>query len=343
LADFRSLFLEPLDAAVVAVPTPLHARIAAEFIVRGIHVLVEKPLADTPEAAGQLVSLAQRFGVVLQVGHIERFNPAFEQAAAQCRQPLWIGAVRHGRLLARTLATDVIMDLMIHDLDLILSLTRSQPISIEAAGWSLTGKSLDFAHAQLVFPGGCRATCTASRISRNLTRRLDILDEESLFELDLAARRLAISRRSASASFPFPETLTERGRIFPQGSRDSHGTTSQAKAENPPLWEEWFPCQVEAFPEADPLRSELLDFLTAVQTGSSPRVNGAQGLAAVALADEIRTRVIRAMAGPVPRAAVAAQLPTQQLGLAGPHWHLAPKRASALETEHQPKGESQAL
>ncbi len=312
LADFRSLFLDRLDAAVVAVPTPQHARVAAEFLARGIHVLVEKPLADSEEAAARLVSLAERKGAILQVGHIERYNPAFQFAADRIKCPLAISTIRFGKLLGRNVASDIVFDLLIHDLDLASHLANAPVSCIQAAGWSLAGESLDFVQAFLLFGSGVQALCTASRIHPQPVRRMDVFDKTWFFQLDLGARTVTTICRTQA------EGLPEGANSHPSSPR-AHlmftlTGTSEGKSELSIAREEF------AFPHADPLTAELEDFLQAIQSGGSPRVDGYQGLMAVRLAEKIRSLILDQWHN-LPAGEPIESLPREsRLPLAGPHF-----------------------
>ncbi|MCS7239261.1 MAG: Gfo/Idh/MocA family oxidoreductase [Thermoguttaceae bacterium] len=310
LADFRLLFLERLDAVVIAVPTPFHARVAMEFLVRGIHVLVEKPLASSVDEAGSLVEAAEKAGVILQVGHIERFNPVFELAASQCESPVFINSVRCGKLARRTLATDVVIDLLIHDLDLVLGLSRSPLVDVQAVGWSLFGETIDFAQAWLRFSGGMVSICAASRVSAPWARRMQIFQKDSLLELDFASRRVCLRRKA-------PELSANSDDNFLRHVLASEPPTAD-------LFDRLLPPEVFEFGEADPLKAELVDFLSAINDGRQPRVDGYQGLRALALAEQIKQQILCQLA----EAPAAGQLKAADLATtpwpAGPHWPLVP-------------------
>jgi len=312
LADFRSLFLDRLDAAVVAVPTHQHARVAAEFLARGIHVLVEKPLADSEEAAAQLVSLAERKGAILQVGHIERYNPAFQFAADRIKHPLGISTIRFGKLLGRNVATDIVFDLLIHDLDLASHLANAPLRCIQAAGWSLAGKSLDFVQAFLLFATGAQALCTASRIHPQTIRRMDVFDKTWFFQLDLGARVVAAICRTQAEESPegansHPNSPRAHLMCTLTGTSEGNGELSIAREEF-------------VFPHADPLAAELEDFLQAIRSGGSPKVDGHQGLMAVRMAEKIRSLIFDQWHGGPPDQPIESPPRESRLPLAGPHF-----------------------
>jgi predicted dehydrogenase len=312
LADFRSLFLDRLEAAIVAVPTHQHARVAAEFLARGIHVLVEKPLADCQEAAAELAFLAERKGVILQVGHIERFNPAFVFAAERIEHPVGITTVRFGRLLSRNVTSDVVFDLLIHDLDLATYLAKGLPIQMQAAGWSLAGESLDYVQAFLLFANGAQAVCTASRIHSQPLRRMDVFDQKWFFQLDLGARTATAIRRRETEDLPEGPTCSRES----SRARLLQMWTPSSEVKN----ELSIPREEVSFPDADPLTAELEDFLGAIRYGSSPRVDAHQGLLAVRLAEEIRDLILDQLHGGQPVGGVQSLPRESRLPLAGPHF-----------------------
>ena len=167
-----SLVPGKIDVAVVAVPTESHARIARALIESGVHTLVEKPIAQTVAEADDLIAAAKSRGVVLAVGHSERFNPAVMAARPHVKDPRFIEVHRLGQMPGRSLDIDVVLDLMIHDLDLILSLVPSEVEGVEAVGVPVLTPRIDIANARLRFANGCIANLTASRISREPVRKI---------------------------------------------------------------------------------------------------------------------------------------------------------------------------
>ena len=199
--DHRAL-LGRVDAVSIAAPTALHHAIAGEFLDAGVHALVEKPLADTAERAGDLAARAERAGVVLRVGHIERFSPAYRALRAAVSRPLMIEARRHTLWTGRAIDVDVVFDLMIHDIDLVLDLVGTMPASVEAHGVALMGRDLDAVDARLTFADGTAASLSASRIALVAGRTLTSYEAGRVLTADLAARALSVfdaatARRSA--------------------------------------------------------------------------------------------------------------------------------------------------
>ncbi len=265
--------LNLVDAACIVVPTSLHEPVAAEFLRRGIPLLVEKPLAPTLLEAEKLVSLAEKNDTLLQVGHIERFNPAFEEVKRRNLQPKFLRAKRLGPFTGRSNDIGVVLDLMIHDLDLLLDLVDSPVESVEALGVSVFGSHEDIANARLHFANGCIAEVTASRAHPEPHRQMHLWGPEGYAGLDFAKRKVTLVQPSAElrANGLDPSKLdpASRARIKEElFSRHLETYTIDGKAQ-------------------DQLTCELKEFVDCIQTGTDPRVPGAAGRDAVALADRI--------------------------------------------------------
>jgi predicted dehydrogenase len=260
-SDYRAL-LGGLDAAVIAVPTTHHHAVASHCLRQGVALLVEKPLAVSTAEADELVDLAAHHGVVLQVGHVERFNPAFEELQRYRLQPRVVSGQRVGPFTGRSTDVGAVLDLMIHDLDLLLALVREPVEQVDATGLTLMGGHEDVATAHLVFAGGCVADLTASRVHSSAARRLHVWGDEGGATLDCGKRTL---------------TLVQ------------------------PAEPGWGPARAGSYldvlelerPEGDQLTKELIDFVHCVRTGSRPRVNGEDGRDAVALAGRILECITR--------------------------------------------------
>lgn len=311
-ADHRSL-VGKIDAAIIATPTRHHCRIARDLLGAGIHLLVEKPLASSTSQAAELVELARRHSVVLQVGHVERFNPAFAAAQPYLCEPKYIEAVRHSGFSFRSTDIGVVLDLMIHDLDLILSLVESPLRRVDALGIALFGRHEDVVHARLAFENGCVAVLSASRASRSVARTLQVWSCRGLASLDLAARTVELVRPSAALL---------RGDVDVERM-----TPEEQESLRQSLLDEHLPRHSLLVEPADPITAELSDFVSAIRTGQAPRVSGRAGLDAIAIAERILLQVQThawegSPTGPVgPRIAAAPQT------LRGPHWHLKPSEA----------------
>ena len=241
-----------LNLAVIAAPTESHASIAAPLIDAGVHMLIEKPVTQTLEQADTLIAAAKKKGVVLAVGHSERFNPAVVAARPYVNDPRFIEVHRLGTQLGRSLDIDVVLDLMIHDLDLILSMVPSEVESVEAVGVPVLTPKVDIANARVRFKNGCIANLTASRISKDQIRKIRFFQRERYVSIDTAAREV------------------EMFQLVPQpGGVPKIGGGKQA------------------VPGDEPLKSELEDFVAAIREKRAPAVPGEQGRAALALAVRI--------------------------------------------------------
>ena len=182
--DYRA-WLGRIDAACVAVPTELHCRIASDCLEEGVHVLVEKPLARTVEEADALLAAALARGLVLQVGHLQRFNPAFQALAGEPGRPLFIDIERLAPFKNRGTDVDVILDLMIHDLDLVLALAKAPIAEVSACGFRVLTGAIDIANARIEFADGCVASVSASRVSQSPVRKLRVFRHDAYVSADL--------------------------------------------------------------------------------------------------------------------------------------------------------------
>lgn len=197
VVDYRDL-LGGIDAAIVAVPTVGHYAVVSEVLAAGVDVLVEKPIAATLPEADELVSLARDGERVLQVGHLEWFNPAMREVAACIHRPRFVEAHRLGPFSGRASDVDVVRDLMIHDLDIVQRLVGEEPTRIEAIGVPVVTDRVDIANARIGFPGGCVANLTASRVSINPMRRIRFFQRDGYFSIDLLQHGVTVARRLES-------------------------------------------------------------------------------------------------------------------------------------------------
>jgi predicted dehydrogenase len=267
-----------VDAAVIAVPTCYHHASALPFLERSIPLLIEKPITTTLAEARELVTLAARNNSILQVGHIERFNPAFEAMQERPMQPKYIECERLGRFTGRSIDVGVVLDLMIHDIDLLLSLVQSPVTSVHAIGAAVFGGHEDLVNARLAFANGCVANVTASRISPRPLRRMRVWGPEGYAKVDFARRRLTLVQPS--------EHVRRFGldpRRLPAAARatirdDLFGKHLQMQ-------------EVECQRSGDQLTRELEDFVQSVITGRQPRVTGQHGLDAMMVADWVLREV----------------------------------------------------
>jgi predicted dehydrogenase len=251
--------LDRVDAVIVATPTDVHGQVALPFLRSGVAVLVEKPLAYSLEEADSLIAAAQASGAILAVGHSERFNPALAAVSNAIADPRFVEVHRLGTFPQRSLDIDVIYDLMIHDLDLVLSLVRSPVLSIEAVGVAVLTPRVDIANARLRFANGCIANLTASRISRDRVRKLRVFQRAAYVSIDFAAQAAQHWRLVKGPGEAVPSI---------QGQ------------------------QLDVAAE-EPLKRELIDFTNAVACGRAPLVTGEDGRRALELADQITTKIAR--------------------------------------------------
>ena len=195
VSDFRKIIGE-IDAAVIAVPTNLHHEVARACLEKGVHVLIEKPIAATLEEADDLVRLAKQQNVVLQVGHVQRYSAAFQALARGVERVLYIDAERLAGFKQRGAEVDVILDLMIHDLDLALSLARSQVSAVSACGFRVLTSDIDIASARVEFESGCVADLTASRVSQAVVRKFRVFQPGLYVSADLGGGKLRFVRQA---------------------------------------------------------------------------------------------------------------------------------------------------
>jgi predicted dehydrogenase len=198
VSDYRTV-IGRIDAAVVAVPTDLHHEVARACLERGVHVLVEKPLAATLPEADDLVELAAKKNVVLQVGHVQRYSSAFRALAARIDRALYIDAERLAGFKQRGAEVDVILDLMIHDLDLALSLARSEASGVSACGFRVLSSDIDIASARIEFANGCVADLSASRVSQAVVRKFRVFQPGLYASADLQGGKLRYVRQGQGA------------------------------------------------------------------------------------------------------------------------------------------------
>lgn len=255
LFDARELVGE-VDAVTIAVPTQLHRDLALPFLDAGVPVLVEKPMARSLAEADDMIAAAARGGVPLGVGQTERFNPAVAAALPLLRDPRFIEVHRLGAFPERSLDIDVVFDLMIHDLDVVLSLVGGPVESIEAVGVPVLTGRVDIANARLRFAGGCIANLTASRISRDRVRKIRFFQPAAYLSIDYAAQKLEVWR------------LTK-----------TDGAVPAIQGGEVPVEHQ------------EPLLRELADFVDAVKIGRAPLVDGVQGRRALALAAQIADKM----------------------------------------------------
>jgi len=236
-----------IDAAIVATPTSEHHLISLNLLRNGKSVLVEKPITETVEQGEELVQEAASSGLVLQVGHLERFNPAVEAVETMIREPRFIEVQRLGSFSSRSLDIDVVLDLMIHDLDIIMALIKDEVGVIRASGIHVLSDKIDIATARLEFKGGCVATLTASRVHQGKVRKLRIFEPTVYYSIDYIDQEVV---------------------VFPLDRRQTDIKTLKIQKE-------------------EPLKKELRNFLDCIRLGKTSKVTGEEGLRALRLAHSV--------------------------------------------------------
>jgi predicted dehydrogenase len=201
---------DKVQAVSIAVPTPFHYSMTKDFFLRGVDVLLEKPISNTLEEADELIGLAQSKGLILQIGHLERFNGALSGLHGKVRNPRFIESHRMGPFSGRGAEVDVVLDLMIHDIDIILSLVNSKVKELQAVGIPFITHSSDIANAHIEFENGCTASLTASRVSKEKVRKTRIFQSNGIFSIDYLSQKLSFSKKGDSLEKEkIPEMVTE--------------------------------------------------------------------------------------------------------------------------------------
>ncbi|HML18399.1 MAG TPA: Gfo/Idh/MocA family oxidoreductase [Bryobacteraceae bacterium] len=240
------------DAAIIASPTITHSGIGCRLIESGLDVLVEKPIADDVAGARRMIDAASRHGKILQAGHLERFNPAVIALEAAITRPLFFEIHRMSEFSPRCLDVDVVLDLMIHDIDIVLSLTGQKPEEIRAAGISILSQKVDIANVRLEFPGGCIANLTASRVSTERVRKLRLFQPHEYISLDYSRQDAVRFRVNPAMKIDFTALPVEKD---------------------------------------EPLRLEIEGFIDSIQTRRPPRVTGEQAASALDVAQAILDKI----------------------------------------------------
>lgn len=204
--DYRKL-IGQVDAVTVAVPTGKHYEVAKEFLSAGVHVLLEKPITPTLKEAKELYSIAKKKKVVLQVGHVERFNGAVQEVKKIIKNPLLVETRRIGPFVQRVQDDGVVLDLMIHDIDIVLNLVDSEIVKVNAVGGSIFTNTGDYANVQIYFKNGCVASLIASRVSQEKIRTLAVSQKDAYISLDYGAQELHLHRQASSQYFLSKEEL----------------------------------------------------------------------------------------------------------------------------------------
>lgn len=256
--DLQEL-LQAVEMVSIVVPTQFHYAVARQALEAGCHILLEKPITQTVEEADALIALAEQKGLVFQVGHLERFNPAIVALKGVLHRPLFIESHRLAPFKPRGTDVNVVLDLMIHDIDIILSMVNSPLKVVNSVGVPVFSGEVDIANARLQFENGCVANVTASRASRESMRKIRIFQNDAYISIDYEARQIAIFRKEGGG-MPVPglPNVTMEARSFEQG---------------------------------DSLLAEVRAFADSVRTGAPPAVSGQDGRRALELALKISSRL----------------------------------------------------
>ena len=278
-SDFRLPAFPSVQAAIealglptsasICVPTAHHAAVAIPLLEAGVHCLIEKPIAATLEQADAILSTARSHGALVQVGHLERFNPAVIAARAHLHQPMFFEAHRLSVFTPRSLDVDVVLDLMIHDLDIVLSLVDSPVRELRAVGLPVLSRKVDIANVRVEFENGCVANFTASRVSTERVRKLRFFQPQQYLSLDFARQDLLlIDVRAIAGRDPAHLAALAAAMAENTGGHPSAGLSLSKVPVTP----------------GEPLRLEIESFLESVRSGASPVVSGEEGRRALALA-----------------------------------------------------------
>jgi predicted dehydrogenase len=292
-------------AASVCVPTVHHAAVAEQLLRAGMDVLIEKPFAATLGEGNKILALARELNRIVAVGHLERFNPAVTAALAALNQPMFFEAHRLSIFTPRSLDVDVVLDLMIHDLDIVLALAGSPVKEVRAVGLPVLSRKTDIANVRLEFESGCVANFTASRVSTEQVRKLRFFQPHQYLSLDFARQELltisvdpAMIAQLSNQSSGLETATVLKGTGFspsvPAASIDGAGSLGlqpQVSTEGLQHPTPGLSLTKSDIPRAEPLRLELLDFLHAVRDRTQPRVPAEAGLAALELALEINQAI----------------------------------------------------
>ncbi|MDD2501114.1 MAG: Gfo/Idh/MocA family oxidoreductase [Geobacter sp.] len=258
-ADYHEL-IGKVDAVSVVVPTQYHHQVAKEFLAAGVHVLIEKPITVTIEQADELISLADSGRLVFQVGHLERFNPVMMAAEEVLREPLFVESVRIAPFKPRGTDVNVVLDLMIHDIEIIQHLVKSPVAKIDAIGAPVFTGEEDIANARIAFENGCVANVTASRISLKSERKMRIFQRDAYLTLDFQNKKVLVAKKGEGELLPgIPNVQVKEQELG----------------------------------QSDPLLSEISSFVEAIREGKQPQVSGRDGRMALETALKINEALNR--------------------------------------------------
>jgi predicted dehydrogenase len=261
VADHREL-LGKVEAVSIVTPTPAHYSIAREFLQSGAHVLVEKPITETPGEARELIELAAARGLILQVGHLERFNSAILAAEPHLRAPRFVECHRLAPYRERGTDVSVVLDLMIHDIDIVQTIVGAPVKTIDAVGTPVFSEDIDIANARITFANGCVVNATASRVSLKTERKMRIFEDDAYLSLDLQQKILTVIRKRGPAEPPGPLPVT---------------------------------IEEQSLDPGDALKAEIDSFLACIRDGRRPVVTGEAGLMALETAIRVTEQVRKSL------------------------------------------------
>jgi len=273
----------PLDAASVCVPTIHHASTAAPLLAAGVDLLIEKPIAASLTDADTILKLVAKHNRIVQPGHLERFNPAVIAARQHLNKPMFFEAHRLSIFTPRSLDVDVVLDLMIHDLDIVLSFVASPVREVRAVGLPVLSQKVDIANVRLEFENGCVANFTASRVSTERVRKLRFFQPHQYLSLDFARQDLLMIDVTAASKFipanPNPAQIAAMEQMLAAAAQPGQHPSAGLSLKKIPV------------EQGEPLRLEIASFLNSVRTRTTPQVTAEQGRAALALALEINEAI----------------------------------------------------
>ncbi len=249
--------VDEVDAVSVAVPTSAHREVAEAFLRKGVHTLLEKPMASTVAEAASILAVADDSGAILQIGHLERFNAGVMALAELVDEPVFIEVHRLGTFVERATDVDVVTDLMIHDIDIVLLLVNAELSRISAVGSPVITEHIDIANARLEFANGTVANVTASRVSTKKFRRIRVFSRHSYQALDFSAQQIEVVRTGEREGNKYPQLITEQHRVTPK----------------------------------PPLDAELEHFVQTVRRGGVPLVTGRDGIEALTVAEQVKETI----------------------------------------------------
>jgi len=304
-----------IDAAIVATPSRLHHAVAIDLLKHGVHVFVEKPMTLNVGDASDLIAAAAARDLVLQVGHVERFNPALLAATPHLSEPKYVDAVRSGPFTCRSVDIGVVLDLMIHDIDVVLSLVGDELVSVEALGAAVFGPNEDWAQARLTFEGGCVANLFASRVAWQAQRTMQIVSCDGNAAIDFGTRRAKLMRAA-------DEVLL--GQIDVTALNMAQRTQVKDR-----LFSDYLPLIDLPVADSNPLLEEQRDFVAAIRGEAAIRVTGHDGRRALDVAERVLAQIAAHRWDGAATGAIGPRFQTRDAVLRGPHWRQAAQRRKA--------------